>query len=41
MKPLKPYIITTKPSIYEKLFDWILVLALGVAIAFGLLVYLS
>jgi hypothetical protein len=41
MKPLKPYTITTKPSIYEKIADWLLVLALGVALAFGLLVYLS
>ena len=38
---MKQYIITTKPSIYEKLFDWLLVLVLGVAIAFGLFVYLS
>ena len=38
---MKQYIITTKPSIYEKLFDWLLVLVLGLAIAFGLFVYLS
>jgi len=38
---MKQYIITTRPSIYEKLFDWLLVIVLGVAIAFGLFVYLS
>ena len=38
---MKQYTITTKPTIYEKLFDWLLVLVLGVAIAFGLFVYLS
>jgi len=38
---MKQYIITTKPTIYEKLFDWLLVIVLGVAIAFGLFVYLS
>jgi hypothetical protein len=33
---MKPYIITTKPSIYEKLADYALAFGLGVAIAFGL-----
>jgi hypothetical protein len=38
---MKPYIITTKPSIYEKLADYVLAFGLGVAIAFGLFVYFS
>jgi hypothetical protein len=38
---MKPYIITTKPSIYERLADGLLAIALGVFIAFGLFVYFS
>jgi|TARA_R110000796_G_scaffold32629_1_gene85286 hypothetical protein len=38
---MKQFIITTKPSIYEKLADWLLAIALGVFIAFGLFVYFS
>jgi hypothetical protein len=38
---MNKYIITTKPSIYEKMADWLLAVALGVFIAFGLFVYFS
>jgi hypothetical protein len=38
---MKQFIITTKPSVYEKIADYVLAFLLGVAIAFGLLVYFS
>jgi hypothetical protein len=38
---MKQFIITTKPSIYERLADYVLAFGLGVAIAFGLFVYFS
>ena len=34
-------IIKTKPSIYETMADYVLVLILGVSIAFGLFIYFS
>lgn len=34
-------IIKTKPSIYETMADYVLVLVLGVLIAFGLFIYFS
>jgi hypothetical protein len=36
---MNKYTITTKPSIYERLADWLLAIALGVFIAFGLFVF--
>jgi hypothetical protein len=38
---MKQFIITTKPSIYERLADYVLAFGLGFAIAFGLFVYFS
>jgi len=35
------YTIFTKPSLWEKIADYALALGLGVAIAFGLVVYFS
>jgi hypothetical protein len=37
----KPNRIFTKPSLWEKMADYALALGLGVAIAFGLVVYFS
>ena len=40
-KPLKPYTIATVPSRLERFADVLLAVVLGVAIAFGLFVYVS